>query len=191
MREDIANEEDLARLQEKKAQLLAAAEEGDTQKIDGAAENLVAATRKVFPVKGKARLRENLEILVVALAVLLLAALGRYLWLAGPAGAGLAAKQLCSLVLHAGLAPDRARSLYVDRAVFPLSLWLTADYGSEQVEVTGWGLFTARASVRQGLGCTLTTGAARAPAPVALPAVPATNPHLPVTMMAERLVARW
>ena len=83
----------------------------------------------------------------------------RFAVIAGPAGAGFAAKQLCSLVFYAGLDAKRARALYVDPTVFPLNLSLAVDYSGElrQVTVSGFGLFSARAQMRDGLGCTLTT----------------------------------
>lgn len=83
----------------------------------------------------------------------------RFVLRAAPGGVGLAAKQLCSLVYVSGLEPDRAQSLYVDDAVSPLGLALSAEYDDERrrVTTTGLGLWSATAEMRDGLGCTLTT----------------------------------
>ena len=104
-------------------------------------------------------IRKPLVIVVVLIVAATLTIGARYVVVAGPAGAGFAAKQLCSLVFYAGLDPKRAQSLYVDSAVFPLSLSLAASYDdkSRQVSVSGFGVFSARAQMRDGLGCTLIT----------------------------------
>ena len=77
---------------------------------------------------------------------------------AGPAGVGLAAKHLCSLHFVSGLPIERARALYVDPFVQPLTRWL-------DVTTSGGDTLTARAfgweSVarhRDGYGCTLVFG---------------------------------
>lgn len=84
----------------------------------------------------------------------------RFVWLAAPGGVGLAAKQLCSLVYVSGLDPDRARSLYVDDAISPLSraLEVRYDHDGRRVHATALGLWSAVAREREGLGCTLSTG---------------------------------
>lgn len=96
----------------------------------------------------------GLLLLVVALLVGT-----RFVLRAAPGGAGFAAKHLCSLVYYSKLKPERARALYVDDAVYPLSLALTVSYDDvgRRVRVTGFGIWSAEARMRDGLGCTLTT----------------------------------
>jgi CubicO group peptidase (beta-lactamase class C family) len=96
----------------------------------------------------------------LGLGTLVLVVLGaRFVLIAAPGGAGFAAKQLCSLVYLSGLDPASAESLYVDKAVFPLSLALATDYDVAHRRVTsvGFGLWSATAEMRDGLGCTVTT----------------------------------
>lgn len=83
----------------------------------------------------------------------------RFVLEAAPGGVGLAAKQLCSLVYVSGFEPERAQSLYVDDAVSPLSIALSAEYDDarRRVTTTGVGLWSATAEARDGIGCTLTT----------------------------------
>jgi signal peptidase I len=69
MREDIADPADLDRLDQARKQLAEVAARDDEEGFDPASEALVKATRKVFPHKPRARLRENIEILVVAISV--------------------------------------------------------------------------------------------------------------------------
>ncbi|MDP6631150.1 MAG: signal peptidase I [Kiritimatiellia bacterium] len=69
MREDIASPNELARLIEAEATLAAALKSRDTQRMETAAEDAVAAASVVMPPKPFAGLRENIEILVVAIAV--------------------------------------------------------------------------------------------------------------------------
>lgn len=98
---------------------------------------------------------------LVGLAALVGLVLGtRFVLIAAPGGAGLAAKQLCSLVYVSGLDPERAQSLYIDEAVSPLSLALAAEYDNAQrrVTATGFGLWSATAEARDSLGCTLIAG---------------------------------
>lgn len=77
--------------------------------------------------------------------------------LAIPAGVGMAAKHLCSLVQVSGLDPVRARHLYIDPFVQPLTPFLDVshDLAAHTTVATGLGLWTARAVHRPGLGCTL------------------------------------
>jgi hypothetical protein len=63
---------------------------------------------------------------LVAFVLLVLGAC--FVLIAAPGGAGFAAKQLCSLAYVSGLDPTTAKSLYVDQAVYPLSLALAADF---------------------------------------------------------------
>ncbi len=69
MREDIAAPRDLAQLIEAEAALVAALKSRDTQRMKTTAGDAVAAASVVMPPKPFAGLRENLEILVVAIAV--------------------------------------------------------------------------------------------------------------------------
>ena len=95
---------------------------------------------------------------VIAAGALLLVG-ARFVAAAGAAGTGFAAKQLCSLVFYSKIDPARARELYVDPVVVPLNWMLTASYDASrrEVSVTSFRLFRARARMRDGLGCTLTT----------------------------------
>ncbi len=115
-----------------------------------------------------------LGILVLAVIVSLVVG-AQFVLRASPGGAGFAAKQLCSLVYVSGLSRDVARALYVDAAVYPMGLALTASYDDarQRVTTTAFGIWSARAERRVGLGCTVTTTldeSASLP-PVRLPAV--------------------
>jgi len=72
---------------------------------------------------------------------------------------GLAAKQLCSLVYVSGLAPERAKSLYIDPVLAPFNLDLAIDLDpySRQLTVSIFDTWSATAQMRDGLGCTLIT----------------------------------
>lgn len=76
-----------------------------------------------------------------------------------PGAAGLAAKQLCSLVFVCGLDPEQAKMLYIDKVVYPLSKWMKVNYIPEKrrVKVTVLGFWSAIAEVRDGVGATLIT----------------------------------
>lgn len=69
MREDIADPNVLAALSAAEAKLIAAWEKQSAEELETRADELVNQTRKLFPRRPKARWRENIEILVVALAV--------------------------------------------------------------------------------------------------------------------------
>lgn len=81
----------------------------------------------------------------------------RFMNSVAPGAVGLAAKQLCSLVYVCGLEPGLARSLYIDKLVSPLNIPLAVDYDSSlrRVTVTSFGIWSATAEMREGLGCTL------------------------------------
>ena len=96
------------------------------------------------------------------LAVVLIGAgVGVASWLAKaiPVGTGLAAKHLCSLHFVSGLPVDRARALYVDPFVEPLTPFLevVVDRQAATLEARGLGS-RARARFREGYGCTLLHG---------------------------------
>jgi CubicO group peptidase (beta-lactamase class C family) len=99
-------------------------------------------------------------ILTLLIATLLIAA-GWYYFtfarIAIPSGTGLAAKHLCSLVYVSGLKHERARAIYIDPFVQPLSLFLSVDYDNENRSVVAkaFGGWPARANFREHLGCTV------------------------------------
>lgn len=98
---------------------------------------------------------------LIGIAALVLLVLGgRFILIAAPGGTGLTAKWLCSLVYVSGLEPAEAKSLYVDTAVSPFGPAFSAEYDNygRRVTAKGLGLWTATAQMRDGLGCTLTTG---------------------------------
>ncbi len=74
-----------------------------------------------------------------------------------PTGAGITAKQLCSLVFVSGLEPQRARDLYLDPllAEAALLMTVTTDTAQQSVTVNIPGFVKQRAFHRPGLGCTL------------------------------------
>ncbi len=69
MREDVASGQDIERLREAEADLVAALKGRDTAKMEAAAKHAVDAAAVVMPARPFAWLSENLEILVVAIAV--------------------------------------------------------------------------------------------------------------------------
>jgi signal peptidase I len=69
MREDVAGASPLEALARAESELRRAWDARDEQGIDDAAERLQACARAVYPERPHAKVRENLEILVVALAV--------------------------------------------------------------------------------------------------------------------------
>ncbi len=90
--------------------------------------------------------------------------------------AGLAAKQLCSLVYISGLDPERARQLYIDPVLGPARTHLKVCYDdkNKRVEASYLGIWRALAEYREGIGCTLIFGRdkKRRFSPIALPHVP-------------------
>jgi CubicO group peptidase (beta-lactamase class C family) len=81
---------------------------------------------------------------------------GRFAMVAIPSGVGIAAKHLCSLHFVSGLPVDRARALYVDAFVQPLTEFLevAADADSATLVASGLGS-ESTARYREGYGCTL------------------------------------
>lgn len=77
-----------------------------------------------------------------------------YVRTASPVAAGLIAKQLCTLVFTAKLAPDHARSLYFETLIGPAQRFFRHRINDYSVTVTGIGQ-KATALHRSGLGCTL------------------------------------
>ncbi len=77
-----------------------------------------------------------------------------------PNGTGLSAKHLCSLHFVSGLPVERAKALYIDAFVQPLTSFLDVqvDAASATLTTTGFGLATSRARHRRGYGCTLVHG---------------------------------
>jgi len=105
------------------------------------------------------------KIILVLLSGLLALGLGWYYFsfaqYAIPAGTGMAAKHLCSLVYVSGLEPERARTIYIDPFIQPLTPFLSVTYDDENKRVTtrGLGGWEARADFREHLGCTVRHGA--------------------------------
>jgi CubicO group peptidase (beta-lactamase class C family) len=98
-------------------------------------------------------------LLVIGLA-LGAARLATFLWIAVPAGTGMAAKHLCSCVFVSGLDPDRVMEIAVNPVIWPLG-WFArfeTDPTEQTATVTSFGFLTARAAHRPGLGCTLLHG---------------------------------
>lgn len=80
-----------------------------------------------------------------------------YLFLAGPVGTALTAKQMCSLTFVSGLAPERAFSTYVRPLLGP-GAWLVRydiDRVRQHVEADLLGLAPATAIHHPGYGCIL------------------------------------
>ncbi len=77
-----------------------------------------------------------------------------------PNGTGLAAKHLCSLHFVSGLPVERARALYIDAFVQPLTSFLDVevDAAAGTLTATGFGFATSHARHRTGYGCTLVHG---------------------------------
>lgn len=101
-------------------------------------------------------------LLVLLLLTLLGAALTGYVINAGPVGAALIAKQVCSLHFLSGLSPERARSLYIRSLLGPGDRLFSheLDAGEQSISVRGAGR-SATAYFYPGLGCVL--GAPDAP----------------------------
>ncbi|WP_417490161.1 serine hydrolase domain-containing protein [Maricaulis sp.] len=97
-------------------------------------------------------------VLTAAIVALNLSPIGQiYL----PSATGIVAKQMCSLTWVSGLAPDRAKSLYLDPLLGGADSVLSYSIDEENREVSAslLGLFwTQRAVWRDGLGCTLVHG---------------------------------
>lgn len=94
------------------------------------------------------------------------ALLSRYVVVAAPAGTGLAAKQLCSLVYVSKLDVGRARELYLESLIAPLTWFLDVENDMETriLKTTGFYRWQSRAQFRPGLGCTLLHGVDSLPA---------------------------
>lgn len=71
MREDVEAPENIRVLLDLESQLEAAWEKRDNGRMDELFESILANVKKIYPAKGPSKLRENLEILVVAVAVAL------------------------------------------------------------------------------------------------------------------------
>ena len=95
-------------------------------------------------------------IALLVIATVAGAALTGYLINAGPVGAALSAKQLCSLVFVSGLDPQRARTLYLKTLLGPANrlFRIDVDRARQQVRVEGVGT-GASANHYPGLGCVL------------------------------------
>ncbi len=92
------------------------------------------------------------------ITVLLLAFIGLTAWygvMAGPAGAGLMAKQVCSLVHVSGFTPKRAVDTYIKPLLGPAMpfMSLRIDPVRRQVAVTTLGVHTSVAVHHPGYGC--------------------------------------
>ncbi|MEM1435182.1 MAG: serine hydrolase [Pseudomonadota bacterium] len=100
-------------------------------------------------------------LLLLFLVTVLGAALTGYVINAGPVGAALIAKQLCSLHYISGLDPHRARKLYIESLIGPGDRLFSHEIDTQQraVHVRGAGR-SARAYHHAGLGCVLDTPAA-------------------------------
>ncbi|WP_375549731.1 serine hydrolase [Oceanicaulis alexandrii] len=75
-----------------------------------------------------------------------------------PSGAGLTAKQACSLTFVSGLDPERAKTVYVDPLLGPAQSVISLDVDTEARTATSaiLGLFYRQTAMyRDGLGCTL------------------------------------
>lgn len=75
-----------------------------------------------------------------------------------PSGAGLTAKQACSLTFVSGLDPERAQTDYIDPLLGPAKSLISLDVDTEARTTTSaiFGLFYHQTAVfRDGLGCTL------------------------------------
>ncbi len=101
--------------------------------------------------------RKHWIAVVVAISAALGLGLALFVRVAAPVGTALAAKQLCSLAYVSGLNREFARAAYVDPHVRQLSMSLDVRYddSARSVETLGFGLWSARARHRPGLGCTL------------------------------------
>lgn len=100
------------------------------------------------------------KIIAIFTIIVIVSAGGYYITfarLAIPAGTGMAAKHLCSLIYVSALEKTRARSLYIDPFVQPLSDFLTVIYDDENKRVTAHALggWQAIAEFRDHLGCTV------------------------------------
>lgn len=69
MREDVAPVEDVEALLAAERTLKEAARAGETAQVDAAAERVVAGVQRIYPSRGSAKIRENVEIIAVAVAV--------------------------------------------------------------------------------------------------------------------------
>lgn len=94
------------------------------------------------------------------LTVVVLALVGATTWYgvtAGPAGAGLMAKQVCSLTHVSGFTPQRAMEVYVRPLLGPAMAFMSlrADPVRRQVSVSTLGFHTSTAVYQPGYGCVL------------------------------------
>lgn len=122
-------------------------------------------------------------------AVVALALAGAGAWFASSdynrvylhAGAGITAKQLCSLTFVSGLPEEQAREMYLDPLLGWASDWVSTelDASTGEVKASILGLWRKRAVYRPGLGCTLAHGAPEFDASLYLPAA---QPFEPMTL---------
>jgi CubicO group peptidase (beta-lactamase class C family) len=115
------------------------------------------------PDNGKGLTAIQLSLLVVLLLVITYAGFS-YVWnkilpnlKRAPGAVGISAKQLCTLVYVCGFEPERARQLYINRVISPLDRYIKIQFDSERKHVRAslFGIWSATAAYREGIGCTL------------------------------------
>ena len=126
VRGDIAAAEDLAGLREAEESLREAWRARSAEQIDDAVDVLARAVRTVYPVRRAARLRENAEILIVAVAV----AMAFRTYFVQPFKIPTGSMQPTLYGIH--IDEQRSRGLM---DVFPLSLFNLVIFGERYVEV--------------------------------------------------------
>jgi len=95
---------------------------------------------------------------VVVVAVVAVAALGRFAWTGLEVSTGFAAKLVCSLTLTSGQSADAIRAELLDQALAPVSSLLSLKPADCCASANLFGFVSARAVHRRGLGCTLLAG---------------------------------
>ncbi len=74
-----------------------------------------------------------------------------------PRAVGITAKQLCTLVYICGFKPEKAKELYIDRVISPLDRFIKIQFNCnhKRVDASIFGLWSATAEYREGIGCAL------------------------------------
>ncbi len=103
----------------------------------------------------KASNRKTWRTVLAAIFVAVLAGAGYFAAVAAPAGTGLAAKQLCSLVFVSGMPARQAVEQYINPLIGPLPPFLrwSVDPARKEVRASALGFAEARAAAHSGYGC--------------------------------------
>ncbi len=140
----------------------------------------------------KASDRKIWRTLLGALAVAVVVGAGYFAAVAAPAGTGLAAKQLCSLVFVSGMPARQAVEQYINPVIGPLPPFLrwSVDPARKEVRASALGFAEARAAAHPGYGCVQLIHQSEAALAQKLPALAKEQQPLPALAAASETLQR-